>query len=204
MRIIETKVYEFKELSEDAKLAAIEAVQNDEHYLSYDWWDSCYEWFNDKYGDLFNDIKPSFSGFLSQGDGASFLYSGIDNEKMLEKWMDEEKVKGTRRKLYEEYLEISSKGYRSCSHYVHENTVSHTIDFDLSHNNSLSGAYNVMDFVSELECDFEYWLDIFYKDICRELYRTLYSEHDFLMSRESIEEHLIGNDLEFEKDGKQW
>ena len=41
MRIVETKVYTFDELSDEAKQKAIEHWR--EGYLDYDWWDAVYE-----------------------------------------------------------------------------------------------------------------------------------------------------------------
>lgn len=201
MRTEEINIYTYKELSCDSKNTALENIQNDPNYLDYNWWDYVYEWFQDKYGELFNDIEPSFSGFWSQGDGASFEYSGIDRDKILKLWLDSEEFSPIRRKFYEEYLDIYSVGRRS-GRYVHEKSVNHNIHFDLMHNNSISGAYNVMDHVSDLEEDFEYWFENYYCEICSELYRTLESDHDYLMSVEAIEEHIIANGLEFTKNGE--
>ena len=47
-------------------------------------------------------------------------------------------------------------------------------------------TYNVMDFVADLEEDFEHWFENYYRDICGELYRTLEADYDYLMSIEAI------------------
>ncbi len=203
MREETIKIYKFKELSDEAQKRVIEDVQNDEHYMSYDWWDCVYEWFKDKYGHLFNDIDPAFSGFYSQGDGASFTYSGIDRDRILKLWLDSEEFSPIRRKFYEEYLDIYSVGSRY-GRYVHEKSVSHSIDFDLMYNNSISGAYNVMDHVSDLYEDFEHWFENYYCEICNELYRTLEADHDYLMSYEAIEEHCVANEYEYLENGERY
>jgi hypothetical protein len=204
MRTETIKIYKFEELSDEAQKKAVEDVQNDEHYLSYDWWDGVYEWFKDKYRDVFHDIEPSFSGFWSQGDGASFGYSGVDRDRILNLWLESEGFSPIRRKFYEEYLDIYAVGRRNDHRYVHENSVSHNIHFDLMYNNSVSGAYNVLDFVFELDCDFEYWFENYYKGICQELYRTLENDYDYLMSYEAIEEHCIANEYEYLEDGSRY
>lgn len=204
MRTETIKIYNFEELSDEAQKKAVEDVQNDECYLNYSWWDSVYEWFKDKYGEIFNDMELSFSGFHSQGDGASFTYSGFDRDKVLKLWLDSEEFSQIRRKFYEEYLDIYPVGRRNEHIYVHEYSVTHNIHFDLTHNNSVSGAYNVMDFVSELECDFEYWFVNYYKSICQELYRTLENDYDYLMSYEAVEEHCIANDYEYLENGERY
>ena len=202
MRIVETKVYKFEELSEEAKLKAVEAVQNDEHYLSYDWWDSSYEWFKDKYGHLFDIDRIYFSGFWSQGDGAMFEYSFLYEEVWLKLFLDDQKDwSDTRKAMILKYCCISGKGTHR-GHYYHENSCSHNVyieaDVDACHT-------NIIDYVDEdLQEEFEDFFYDYYKNICRELYRTLEKDHEYLMSREAIEEHLIGYDLEFEKNGKQW
>lgn len=80
MQIIETKVYTFDELSDEAKDKARYWYREDG--FSYDWWDQVYE---DAYAIaklMGLDIEPcgrndrthgiNFSGFSSQGDGACF------------------------------------------------------------------------------------------------------------------------------------
>ena len=50
----------------------------------HDWWDYIYENWIEKLGGLgFNDVEISFSGFWSQGDGASFTAKSIDVAKYI-------------------------------------------------------------------------------------------------------------------------
>src|ERR1035441_4221080 len=49
-----------------------------EHCLDYEWWDSDYDHWKEKLGELgFTKVAIKFSGFYSQGDGASFTASVI-------------------------------------------------------------------------------------------------------------------------------
>ena len=196
------EVYKFDELSEESQIKAVEAVQNDESYLSYDWWDSCYECFKDRHGHLFDIDRIYFSGFWSQGDGAMFEYSFLYEEAWLDLFLDNQKdMSDTRKAMIKRYCCISGKGTHR-GHYYHENCCSHSVyieaDVDSCHT-------NIIDYVSEdLQEDFEDFFEDYYKEICGELYRTLEKDYEYLTSREAIEEHLIDNDAEFEKDGTRY
>ena len=79
-RIIETQVFRYEELSDEAQAQARDWWR--EGGLDYEWWDSVYELAEtaatclditvDRRG---NGLAIEFSGFWSQGDGASFTGS---------------------------------------------------------------------------------------------------------------------------------
>ncbi len=91
MRVVETKVYEYEELSDAAKEKARDWYREG-NLSSYEWWDYTYEWFEticnclgvtikyrsqscwSKHKGHYTVSDPCifFSGFCSQGDGASF------------------------------------------------------------------------------------------------------------------------------------
>lgn len=70
----------FEQLDERAKIEA--KVWYEQHWLDYEWWD-CVEddWKERLEKKGFMDPKISFSGFWSQGDGASFTCRYIDFQK---------------------------------------------------------------------------------------------------------------------------
>ena len=130
MREVITKLYKFEELSEEAKLKCIEVVQNDEDYLFYDWWDSCYEWFKDTYGHLFDIDRIYFSGFWSQGDGAMFEYSFLYENEWLDLFLAEQKdMSETRKAMMKKFAAISGKGSHR-GHYYHEKSCHHDVHIE--------------------------------------------------------------------------
>lgn len=81
------ETYSFKDLADKAKETARDKFRYSFDYLHYDWWDDVYEDANQvakilgldiettratKTGKKVNTIGITFSGFCSQGDGASF------------------------------------------------------------------------------------------------------------------------------------
>lgn len=77
--------YTFDELSKDAKKKALEKTR---HWTTedYEWWDCVYQEWIEKLADMgyeTEEKKMHFSGFWSQGDGASFEAS-VDVLKWLE------------------------------------------------------------------------------------------------------------------------
>jgi len=82
MRTIETKVYQFAELSKKAKETAIEELRSINTDFG-DWHNSAIEDWQEKLEALgYEDPKILYSGFWSQGDGACFTAT-IDIEKYI-------------------------------------------------------------------------------------------------------------------------
>lgn len=86
-------VYSFQELLDGEKAGTVKAaaVEKARTWLSegathFDWWDCTYEWWTkalEQIGFMQPDI--SFSGFWSQGDGASFTCKrGVDKNTLIE------------------------------------------------------------------------------------------------------------------------
>ena len=71
-KTVEITLYQFDELSDKAKEKAANNYR--EHWMNHDWWDCTYEHMKEegehKHGFRVDDIR--FSGFWSQGDGASW------------------------------------------------------------------------------------------------------------------------------------
>lgn len=83
MRTIRTKVYQFSELSEQAKQKAIESCR-DINTNYDDWHEPIIEGaIEDLIAAGFNEPKILYTGFWSQGDGACFTCNSIDFNKFL-------------------------------------------------------------------------------------------------------------------------
>jgi hypothetical protein len=83
-KIIQTEVFTYAELDERGDQAAIDKAAEwlRECAVSYDWWDSVYEIWQSALEQIgFIEPKINFSGFWSQGDGASFT-ARINVEKL--------------------------------------------------------------------------------------------------------------------------
>ena len=194
-------VYSFSELSEKAKQVAIDQYRNDENYPCDFWYDHIEEDFHtilEKIG--FYNIKSIFSGFYSQGDGASFTGSYTYKKGCLKAVKD---FAPNDKGLHDIVVGIVShqkdNGYklecdigRSGSLYCHSNTMS----FDWSKNG---------------DCYFE-WKNAFVEDEIEQLikdladwyYTSLQSEYDYLLSDEYIAENIESNNYQFLENGKQY
>lgn len=207
------KVYTFDELSESAKDTARDEFKYRDGYPDYDWWDSVYEDANRiakifgldiettqraKNGRSITNIDISFSGFSSQGDGASFKGRYTYNPKAVEeinaychnveliRIASELTVMQTTRRLLSLAplsANITTSGGYSHSHLM--NLEVNSEDEDDEHN-QISDA--VEDQFAQLMRDFADWI-----------YKTLEAEYDHLMSDEVVDGCL--EQEKFDEDG---
>jgi hypothetical protein len=79
----EEKSYKFDELSPEAKQNAID-LNRDRNTEYDDWWQPIIEGFVEEMEEIgMTNVECEFSGFYSQGDGASFTGEVNDNDKFL-------------------------------------------------------------------------------------------------------------------------
>ena len=131
----------FTELSEAQQDQVIDKL-SDINVDYIQWHESIYEYYSDKLKALgFYDIKFEFSGFWSQGDGASFT------------------AKHKRGNIYKS------------SRYSHSGT---------------------------MRCDESEVLLLVAKRVADKLYKSLYSDYEYLTSKEAIIETININDYEFD------
>ncbi len=196
MRTIETKVYKFNELSEQAKQTAIEKLSNIN--TDYDWYESTIEDLTEDLNKLgFEGVEIGFSGFWSQGDGASFTADSIDIKKYIN-LINPNKYRRLIRLMDAQMIDISGCVKRDRNmHYMHENTTS--VHFDVNMYGRLgTSAGNVESLIYELENEINEDLAPRNKDI----YRILEKEYEYLASKEAIIETIEANEYEFTEDGK--
>lgn len=179
MRTITTNLYQFHELSEPAKQYAVEKAR--------EWYEfipclDCYEEELESKG--FKESTIHYSGFWSQGDGASFDAS-IDLERFLiGKY---EALKGL-----DFSLDIISN--ERSIFYCHERTKQ--VDVTCNANFTVSQLDLIHELVDELE-----ELRI---EECRRIYRSLSNDYDYQNSYEHLSEFLEINEYEFTEEGKQF
>lgn len=195
--VVKTKVFGFKELSDEARQAAFEALGDIN--VDYEWWDTVYDDAK-TIGKLMGiDIDNIyFSGFSSKGDGACFegCYEYVKGSRAAVKAhapKDEELLRIAtelaavqRRCFYQVRAGVKHSG-----HYYHRFCTDIAVDFE-SH---ISGHdyYSPHDeaAVAELLRDFMHWI-----------YRQLETEHDYLIGDAAIVETIEANDFEFAVDGE--
>ncbi len=191
MREAKIKLYQYEELSEEAKQKVIENMQKDDSFLMYDWYTFIYEDFKDRmyqeYSCTVDDIY--FSGFWSQGDGASFTGS-ISIKDYIEKTKQKSKYRSLYKYLeeYEPFVDIRQQG-----NYSHENTMYFDDHFFLEGTEKQSDQlYKLMDEIEET-----------FREEARQLYKKLEDEYEYLTSDECIKEEIINAEYEFYADGRQ-
>ena len=214
----EEKTFSFEELSPEAQSHAIE--KNRDINVSYNGWeDGVTEGFKEDMSEIgIDDIEILFTGFWSQGDGASFTSEDIDTRKLFNAAgikstdaldMEVENRDGKDKEFYDlldtledigqvdririkpEDLKVTIE--RGSSKYYHENTVSAKIEI-WDEPDEWKEPY---DFTEKLEKE----ITNFIRGKCKELYSALSKEYDHLTSDEAVKETLIDNDNEFYEDG---
>ena len=188
-RIHETKLYKFDELSTESKERAITSFQEDEDYLAY-------EWDEDTINDFttileligYYDIACYFSGFYSQGDGASFSAKFSRNKRCLEKVKSycpkEEKILDIVEQIQSEIPLREEYEIKHSGHYYHE---------------YCTNVYYLGDSEKAEQLD-ERFLELS-RQLMEILYDKLNDEYDYLNSSEAIIEDIIANDYEFTEHG---
>ena len=198
MRVLETKVYTFDELSEEAKEKAIEKnrYMNVEYWL---WYHDIYDTFKEKYSSLFEITNMYFSGFHSQGDGAMFEYGGI-TDKLIDEFIEQLQLTPLRKKIVKEAIHFSGSGKHK-GYYHNEHCCSHSFyvesQYDLE-----TYHKNIQEFIDNIAMEFEAFIEDKYIDLAKELYQSLEDEYEWYTSDKSIKEHLIENEYEFTENGE--
>lgn len=207
------KTYTFNELSPEAKKNAIE--KHRDHDIGYDWWDLIIENFEKNMDEIgMGDVKCEFSGFYSQGDGASFTGKVVDNKKFLESiginpFKSQKSIASKPREKFESaFIDFCDRIYitinRDSSRYFHANTISAEVELDSS-DDELEldlglGAIitlSVQELCDGIRPEITKWA----REKSNKLYRDLENHYEELISDESISKDLIDNDYEFDFDG---
>ena len=198
MRTIETKAYLFSELSEDAKTKAIEKTRCSDSYLDCEWHEFVIEDFKEKAKKTGFEVDGVyFSGFWSQGDGAMFEYSDIDNKLVKSFLLQLDIDLYTKAKRIEPNLSVYGKG-RHYGFYYHEKTCKHSVELECF---NLGTQQRLNDLLQDLQFEIEEYIEDIYSGLCNDLYSTLEKEYDYLNSDPIIAEHLEFNEYEFDEQG---
>ena len=204
---ITKEVFTFDELSDDAKQTAIGAARD--WNVDHDWWDIVYDDF-ERICDIIGidlDTKPIplmngktrqspkiwFSGFCSQGDGASFegtySYKKGASKSIREYAPNDRELHGIVDRLtaiQRKHFYGLSFGVSQSGRHCHEMTMQgYATDRD-GYETDAETSGNVLD---EL------------RSLAQWLYSALESEYEWLTSDENVAENLRANECEFTSDG---
>jgi hypothetical protein len=216
----EDREYSFEELSPEAKTNALEEMR-DINIEYQDWHEPIIEDFEEQMKELgVADVEVSYSGFYSQGDGASFTGGVFDTKTFMSKalglkdteWLDmgeEEKPEDEGSRLRADLLDIGFdtrekltpdnfyiKIERLSDRYSHENTIEGRVSIE-DVPESIEDEIPYQTIESEIEDKVTNWA----RSESKDLYRNLERYYDELRSDESVEETIIENDYKFDKDG---
>lgn len=197
-REVTVTLYEYEELSDKAKEKARDWFR--EGALDYEWWDAVYDDFIQVAGILGIEIRHDkrrgfricFSGFASQGDGASFegYYSYSKNaHKKIREYAPEDKVLHS---IADQLLEMQkANGYRliasidQSGHYSHSGTMSGEV---YKNGEEHYDDPEVMSLMRELAD----WL-----------YQRLHDDYVWQMSDETVADNIVCNEYEFYANGQR-
>ena len=193
---VQITLFTFDELSEESQQKLIEGFRDG--YEPY--YDVVYEDFalrmSEQYGALLDQKEITWSGFWSQGDGASFICD-FDAEVLLpilKKELNEDQVA----LLGEIDAEIDCASIRTGYQYSHENTVRGKVSIYYG-----DAYYDRMVEINEIHDILENKLTEIIREESRSLYRQLEDFYDQEMEDERLIEEIkeIYPDCNFREDG---
>lgn len=144
----------------------------------------------------FNEVEIEFSGFCSQGDGASFTCDSID----VKKWLTETNTSKTYKRLLslleKDLIEVDGNIKRDrYTHYCHWNTTTLHLEYNID--GERNRYPNIESAIEQLDEDITNFMQSYNKKIYTELDNT----YDELTSEKAIIETLEANYYEFTEDG---
>jgi len=133
-----------------------------------------------------------FSGFNCQGAGASFIGT-VDILEYLKKTKQLTKYSALRRSIDKGYIDNTAEIDRSTSNYCHENTC-YFYDVEVFEDITSLVDIQLINLQNELKDK--------RIELCKELYKELSDNYDYLTSDEVIIKTLEINEYKFNEDGK--
>lgn len=182
-----TEIFSFQELSPKAQDKAIENFSQ----LQAETWSGqdTIDEYKIKLQELgFEGVEIHYSGFYSQGDGASFTATRFD----IRKAMKASSIASYYKSFYTiaKTQDIRGRVSRISSHYYHENTVKVIFpEYE---------GYNVQ------ESDTADALTEYVRTLCKELYRLLESDYHYACGEESARAIFEMDDTEYTADGEEY
>jgi len=204
------KTYKIHELPKESKKTAIEGFKNQDSFynreIDLDW---LVEAEQDELEAEFGlaNVEISFSGFSSQGDGASFVGQVEDIPKFMEAiGVDTSNTPDKALKalidVYDMYI------VRTNSRYFHENTVSFEIEEMDDTELILMSGFGIGDITIDLndllgDIGLEAKASAWVKAKSKEIYRELEKAYEYEFSDEAVVEWADSMGIEFDEEGNE-
>jgi hypothetical protein len=223
VRTITKTLYQFGELIEAHKQGTVksEAVERARAWMiegfgCFEWWDSTWETWKDALAQVgFTDAEMSFSGFASQGDGASFTCKSVDLDK-LKAFMGtdiapSEVIDGTPEDFRPWIVyKIEGKTPANSKYFILDERTSASVgrlDNRYSHENTCEMVVEWPELTSpaleKVLTAFEKDAEQLRRDICRAIYRDLEEEYEHQTSDEQLIVSAEANDYTFDATGRR-
>jgi hypothetical protein len=218
-KVIEVEVFKYGELSEQSQQKAREWYIEG---MDYEWWEGTYEMIiEDGKEKGFYIDKIFFSGFYSQGDGASWT-GQVDVRQWIEVNEDDSiGLSAWCQLIQEDVVSKHVKVVANNSHYCHESTMQFsdvqddTYDVNDEHEMVLPSIFKGMQvqhlfdiIATDPDCRYKGVDDITKaitesgKDYAKDIYQRLREEYEYLCSEEMMIDHFDCNDYHFNEDGR--
>lgn len=186
--------FEYDELEESAKKKAIEDLYDIN--TNFDWWDSVVDDAKQIGAIMGIEIENIyFSGFSSQGDGACFEGFYRYNKGSRKELKDYAPVDEKLHRIVQNLFDVQRRNFyalqariKHSGHYYHK----YCTDISVERDDGIEITSETEKRVTEILRDFMEWI-----------YRTLEKEHDYLHTREAIEDTIQANDYKFTEEGKR-
>jgi len=181
------KLYYISNLSEEIKNKVIDKYRDIN--IEHDWYSYvCNDWVEKLKNYGFNSIKINFSGFGSQGDGASFT-ADVDLEMYLKSHELSEKYDKAFIAASEHLVKVEI--YRTCYQYSHENTVSvRTEYFGVDNHTEVQIDELIQLVLKRVQC------------LSKEIYESLENDYIYLTSDATVLDTLEANNCLFKSNGE--
>ena len=191
--VVTTEVFTFSELGPKARQKAIDnRTEEAGQYWEAGW--LVKQWVEKLEAMGFEDVEINYSGFSSQGDGASFTSSKFDLCHMLKQFQLISKVPNLFRKFKEyDYFSAHHCTVRSiCNNYSHYNTVRVEIE-------EYAAEHPQQELAREL-------LTEAVRDLCKQIYKELETSYDHDTSEAQAIAYLEDNEEEneFTEEGSEY
>jgi hypothetical protein len=203
------KTYTIYELSKEAKEKALQSIMNDSIFrgrdVDLDW---VVEAEQDELEEGFGlaNVEVSFSGFWSQGDGASFTGRVVDIPKFIRAIGIQDEILDKAMQALDEVYEMYI--VRTDTRYSHENTVRFDIEEPFDTELILMSPFGVGDITIDLndllgDIGLEAKASKWVKERSREIYDKLERAYEEEFSEAAAEEWADQWEIQFDEEGNE-
>jgi hypothetical protein len=190
------KLYEFDELPEAIKAKVIE--RNRDINTDYDWSSlTLDEWEKKLEEHGFNNPTISYSGFWSQGDGASFVCTSVDVDKFVTSQKARGRFNAILKAIKAETVDVNVSIRRIDHHYSHEYTVTAESEIVYYRDEEPKNYAQLETEEGELR---GMVLEVA-RTLSRQIYKELEAEYEALTADSEIIETIKANEYTFRADG---